>query len=849
MQQKKDPLDTPMMRQYLLLKNQYTDTVLFFRMGDFYEIFLEDARIAAPIMDIAVTHRSKEIPMAGVPYHSAEIYIRRLLEAGKNVAVAEQEPDPKNPKLMQRRVRRIITPATVLEDGLLDSLRHNYLMSMVFHPQKSGLAFADISTGDFFSFEVSYGKESSPCVERSLETFRDYYAKFSPKEVLLPVDLYKEFQDIPEREKFILMESWKANIAEGRRQIEDFYGQNLKGLGYDDTWSIALGAVSLILHYLRKNFPDRNTLLQAPVFRTLGESWMQLDEKTIKNLDLVENQNEKGSSHTLFGILDHCRTSSGKRFLRENILFPLLQKDAILKRQKAVSFLLTDTLLRKYVGEHLSKISDLERILSRIHAGKGAPRDFSMISSTIEQANQMQALFLQKMESCNKGEKALLESFLSVPEELLQIQERIHAEVEDEPPAVLPGNSPFIKRGVNSTLDRALDASQQGSRYISRLEEEERTKTKISSLKIKYNKIHGYFIEINRSQSSKIPPDYYRTQTLMGTERYSCPRLSELEASLGEAEATIQKIEYEYFKSLCQTVQNEHFTLKDLMKRLSEIDFFVSLAETAEKKEWVLPEFVDSAQMKLCKARHPVIEHYLSIGTEFVPNDLFLDSSGDFLAILTGPNMAGKSTFIRQTALIQLLAQMGSFVPAQKATLGIVDKIFTRIGSSDNLTRGESTFYTEMLETARILNQCSNHSLVIMDEIGRGTSTYDGLSLAWAIAEHLSDPEFQLPLTLFATHYHELTQLEENRAGVLNLRMEVVEKDGKMLFLHRVLEGSTDRSYGICVAQLAGIPASVIQRAKEKLSQLELQTGKASPPIVQQIRKKESPAQQHSLFS
>ena len=338
MEQKKDPLDTPVMRQYQLLKEQHAEAILFFRMGDFYELFMEDARIAAPIMDIALTHRSKAIPMAGVPYQSAEIYIRRLLEAGRNVAVAEQEPDPKNPKLMQRRVRRIITPATVLEDGLLDSLSHNYLMAMVFHPQKSGLAFADISTGDFFSFEVSYGRDSGISIERSLETFRDYYAKFSPKEVLLPVDLYKEFQDMPERKKFILMESWKANIAEGRRQVEDFYGQDLKGLGYDDTWSIALGAVSLILHYLRKNFPDKKTALQAPAFRTLRESWMQLDEKTIRNLDLVQNQNQQGSSHTLFSILDHCRTSAGKRFFKREHTFPPSAKRGYLEAAKSGFF-------------------------------------------------------------------------------------------------------------------------------------------------------------------------------------------------------------------------------------------------------------------------------------------------------------------------------------------------------------------------------------------------------------------------------------------------------------------------------------------------------------------------------
>ncbi len=809
-----DASQTPVMRQHQELKQKYPDAILFFRMGDFYELFFEDAKVAAPIMGVALTRRQNEIPMAGVPYHSVENYLHRLLEAGHHVAIAEQEPDPRNPRLMCRRVRRVITPGTVLEEKLLDSLEHSYLMAMVFSAEFCGLAFVDVSTGDFFSFEV---KRISQQEDELVQIFRDYYIKFSPREVLIPSDLYGQLHKIPEYKVFVAMEAWKGSPTEGRRQIEANYGQSLDGLGYTSGWSPALGAVSLILHYVQKTFPDESLCLSAPIFRSLEGRYMQLDEQTIRNLDIVQNQRESGHSRSLYGVLDMCKTSIGKRFLRESLLLPLIDRAEIQQRQQIVAYLYENKSLCDQMSQHLKMVFDIERMLARLGAKRGSPRDFLAIISTLEAASALADLCADHSDSIE------MQNVIAMPEELGYLREHLEAQVDPEAPATLPGNSYFLKSGVDLRLDQAREAVKEGGKWILKFEQEERQRTGISSLRVKYNKIHGYFIEISRGQAAQVPSDYYRKQTLTTSERFSNKALSDLEVTLAQSEEIIQKIEQERFHLLCQAVIEKYSLLKELMVELARLDFFLCLACIALKKHWTRPHISEEGTPPIIEIKdgcHPVVEHYLAVGEHFTTNGLTMDRYDASFAILTGPNMAGKSTYIRQVALIQLLAQIGSFVPAKVARLSIKDRIFTRIGAGDNLSRGESTFFTEMLEVARILNQSTGNSLVIMDEVGRGTSTYDGLSLAWSIVEYLSDGEGPRPLSLFATHYHELTELAE-RSNVFNLTMEVHEDKGKVIFLHRVCSGVANRSYGIHVASLAGIPQELIQRAEKKLEELE----------------------------
>ena len=819
----KQIMHTPSMRQYQGIKQQYPNAILLFRMGDFYELFFEDAKKAAPVMEIALTSR-QGIPMAGVPYHSVENYLSRLLNAGYHVAIAEQEPDPRNPRLLIRRVRRVITPGTVIEEKLLNTVGHNYLMALVFHAKAYGFAFADISTSDFFAFEV---QATSANAEDATQIFRDYYAKFNPSEVLIPSDLYNEFSKIPESKLFVPMESWKASSTEGRRQIQICYGQKLQGLGYKNEWSVSLGAVSLILHYVQQTFPAEKHCLQAPLYRSLQDQFMLLDEQSIRNLDIVQNQREGGNDRTLYKILNRCKTPAGSRLLKESLLFPLTQLKEIRLRQQIVNYLVNQQSLRDELSESLKQISDLERILTRLHTGRGTPRDFIALSTTIDQANQISIL-------CQKhyGEKSLPKLLVEITEAVIQLQILIQKEVHPEPPIALPGNTPFLQKGVDARLDQAREAANEGSRWIVNFEKEEKKRTGIQSLRVKYNKIHGYFIEISRGQAKQAPKDYHRKQTLVSYERFSNEALAKLETTLYEAESIVQKIELERFCTLCQAVLKQDLHIKKLMRQLAYLDFLLSLAQVAAKKQWTCPALTEESQLYIQQGSHPIVEHYLPVGELFTPNDLTLTANHRSFAILTGPNMAGKSTYIRQAGLIQLLAQVGSFVPAQKASLGICDRIFTRIGSGDNLTRGESTFFTEMLETAHILNQSTNRSLVIMDEIGRGTSTYDGLSLAWAIVKYLSNPQGPNPLTLFATHYHELTELSQ-LPNVFNLTMEVQEEKDNVVFLHSVAEGVSDRSYGIYVARLAGLPQSVIEEAEKKLADFE--TNLTSPLKVEDL--------------
>jgi DNA mismatch repair protein MutS len=808
-----DALNTPVMRQYCEVKKNYPDAILFFRMGDFYEMFLDDARIAAPILDVALTRRQNQIPMAGIPYHSADTYIARLLAAGKKIAIAEQSEDPANPKLMRRTVRRVVSPGTVIEESLLSTPLNNFLMAIVPGRESHGIALADVSTGEFFST-----RHDGP-----IEDLRDYYYRYTPCEIIVSTSALQTMKALlPEiAEKIVPVEDWRASPSEGLRLIESEYGISPRGLGYESDDGFSPAAVALAIHYIRSSFPESGIRMDAPAFRPQSAGRMFLDAETIRNLDLVWNQHDGGSGHTLFHVLDSCQTGAGRRFLKDAILHPLTERSLIEKRIDCVRALIEPQSPRVAIRGLLDGTSDLDRILSRLSSGRAAPRDFVAIAGTVRAF----------MELRNLIRETPLESLIGdppTPEECVDYSTEVARIVVDDPPAIF-GNAPFVRDGIDERLDRSREAIRNGSEWILKFEDEERKRTGLSTLRVKYNRVVGYFIEMSRVQAADAPAEYRRKQTLVGNERFTCERLEELEIALRDADEVVSSVEQGYFSNLREGALKIREGLRTITALLAIVDFIASLADVAGRHRWIQPAITEERACEIVGGRHPVVEQYLPPGTSFVPNDLRLDDTR-FLALITGPNMAGKSTYIRQAALIQLLMQIGSFVPAARCTLPIADGIFTRIGASDHLTRGESTFFMEMLETARILNRCTGKSLVIMDEVGRGTSTYDGLSIAWAIVEHLAMET--KPRTLFATHYHELTRLQEIE-GVFNLTVEILEREGKITFLHRVREGSADRSYGIHVAKLAGLPERVILRANEKLAELE---SPSATPVVMRER-------------
>lgn len=807
-----DPLDTPMMRQYLDLKEQYPDTILFFRMGDFYEMFLEDAERAAPLMDVALTRRQNKIPMAGVPYHSVDTYVARLIGAGEKVAIAEQEADPENAKLMRRKVRRIITPGTLVEEPLLVSHAHNYLLALAPGELTVGLALADVSTGDFFSLEIESDGDDG---EDLAGKIRDCYFRYQPREILLPAEQLATVREmLPEAAGALTpLEDWKCSTLEGKRRLAARYEMNPVGLGYESESSPALAAVSLVLHYVAATFPGHQIELTPPVYRPTANRIMVLDEQTIRNLDLVTNYQEGGHSRTLYGILNFCRTAAGKRRLREAVLTPLLNDGEIRERAERVDFFFRRPDEARAVLEDLSKVHDLERTVGRVASGRGAPRDFIALRDTILAAQSLNERF-----ATFEGPGEIFHDFIKIADPLRELAIAIGDVFFAELPAVV-GGGPLVRPGNDENLDRAREALESGSQWILDFEKEEKERTGISTLRIRYNKVVGYFIEISRGQAERAPAGYERKQTLVGNERFTCDRLRELESSILQADETVAGVEQRFFREYQELLLSLRTEIRVMMSAIAGLDFLLALAVAATKYGWNRPIIGSDGELVIEEGRHPVVEPYLVTGEHFTPNDVQMDSRERSFAVLTGPNMAGKSTYIRQVALIQLLMQIGSFVPARHAVLSIVDRIFTRIGAADNLTRGESTFFVEMLETARILNQSTENSLVIMDEVGRGTSTYDGLSIAWAVVEYFSGPG-KKPRVLFATHYHELTALE-SRPGVFNLTMDVREAEERIVFLHRVREGAADRSYGIHVACLAGLPPEVTRRAEEKLKELE----------------------------
>jgi DNA mismatch repair protein MutS len=787
---------TPMMAQYMAMRKSLpADIILLYRLGDFYEMFFEDAKSAAPILNVALTKRGGT-PMCGIPFHAAEGYLARLLKAGKRVAIAEQTSEPKPGKLVEREIARILSPGSVDDIALLDDERPNFLAAIFRHGKTTGLACIDHTTGQFLVSEFA-----------DVGHLDDELARLSPSELLIP--------DHQERElggrKNSLPYDGYTFLAEHAAHLlkEHFRVHSLDGFGCAEM-SAASGAAGAALHYLIHQLRRPCEHLRPP--RVIeSRNHVLIDAASQRNLDLVESRS--GRQHTLLGVLDRTSTPMGARLLREWILHPLRDLPVLTERQDRIAAFLAEPYLLSKCRDSLKGIRDIERTTSRLSQGTGNARDLQSLTVSLSHVPALKEDLSTIFESNNMGNH--LHNF----SDLTQI---LGSALVDEPPAHLRDGG-VIRDGWSAQLDELRSASRGGKDWIARLQEDERKRTGIDSLKIKFNNVFGYFIEITSSHLAKVPDDYTRKQTMANAERYITPALKEMENKVLGAEERAKKLEAELFAGLRQEVCTHLDRLQQTAAAVAEIDVLCGLAETARIHRHIRPALDESRGFFITNGRHPVLEQTLT-DSKFIPNDTELEPETARLQILTGPNMAGKSTYIRQIALIAVMAQIGAFVPADAATLGLVDRIFCRVGASDDLSRGQSTFMVEMSETALILNHATDKSLVILDEIGRGTATFDGLSIAWAVAEHLHDTIGCR--TLFATHYHELTDLANTKQAVANYNVAVREWNEEIIFLHKILPGAADKSYGIQVARLAGLPKPVVERAKSILSHLELHSVK-----------------------
>lgn len=794
---------TPMMRQYLEIKKNYPDDILFFRLGDFYEMFFDDAHTASKILDIALTSRQNDIPMCGIPYHAADSYVARLIKAGYRVVICEQmEAAPSSGTVVRRDVVRVVTPGTIVEQNLLQSDDNNFLASAVIGAESIGLAFIDISTGDFYLSSI----------ERSLDVFRGELTRFNPREMILKVDGVPDdaqyAQAVAARSIPVSkINEWLYDTDYLTSTITDVFNlASVRGLGI--TTDIELLAAGSILEYLRDTQKKTIEHLKYPQ-RIVSSEFMMLDEATIASLELVKNQLDGTKQRTLFSVLNRTSTAMGRRLLDRNILQPLTNPELIEKRLDMVQHLCDHGELLQRVQTEMEKIFDMERLLSRFHIGRYNPTDFIALRESIAAASAIRGILAeQQFEPCER-----LASMIGDPDPLAA---RIAAVIADNP-ALSPEHGRVIRPGYSAELDRLYDLKKDARAWILSYQEEEKQKLGIPTLKVKYNKILGYYIEVSKGQTSKVPAEYYRKQTLVSGERYTTETLQKFETDILHASDKITHIENEEIIKLLADILSYKDELQKAASAIAETDYFCSLSRAAVENKYVRPHFNDVNRTDIKDGRHPMVERYYTKEV-FIPNDVQLDSDERVIMLITGPNMSGKSTYIRMAAIIQLMAQIGSFVPASSADLSPVDRIFTRIGASDNISRGESTFLVEMNETAVILNNATSKSLIVMDEVGRGTSTFDGLSIAWAVVEYIL--RYVKAKTLFATHYHELTELGDKK-GIINCNVLVKEHMSGVDFLHRVAPGAADKSYGIHVAKLAGIPKEITARATRILEKLE----------------------------
>lgn len=800
---------TPMMQQYMETKSQYPDCILFYRLGDFYEMFFEDALTASKELEITLTGKNcgleERAPMCGVPYHAVDSYLNKLVSKGYKVAICEQMEDPKLAKgLVKRDVVRIVTPGTNLAAQALDETKNNYLMCIVYIADRYGLSIADVTTGDYFVTELP----------DSTKLLDEIY-KFMPSEIICNESFYMsgmDLNDLRDRLKITIysLDSWYFDdpVCE-KKLLEHFHVSSLAGLGLQDFDCGIIGAGALLQYLLETQKNDLSHLTHITPYTT--GKYMMLDSSTRRNLELTETLREKQKKGSLLWVLDKTKTAMGARTLRKYVEQPLIEKTEIQKRLDAVEELKNEAISREEIREYLAPVYDLERLITRITYGSANPRDLTAFRSSLEMLPHIRYI-LEDMQS------QLLSEIRENMDTLEDLCTLIKESIVDDPPLAMKEGG-IIRNGYSEEADTLRRAKSDGKEWIARLEEEEREKTGIKNLKVKYNKVFGYYLEVTNSYKDQVPDYYTRKQTLANAERYITPELKELEDTILGAEDKLYALEYELYSTVRDTVAREVVRIQKTAKAVAALDVFTSLALVAERGNYVRPDINEKGVINIKGGRHPVVEKMIP-NDMFISNDTYLDDKKQRISIITGPNMAGKSTYMRQVALIVLLAQLGSFVPAAAADIGLADQIFTRVGASDDLASGQSTFMVEMTEVANILRNATNKSLLILDEIGRGTSTFDGLSIAWAVVEYISDTRLLGAKTLFATHYHELTELEGKIQNVNNYCIAVKEKGEDIVFLRKIVKGGADKSYGIQVAKLAGVPDIVITRAKEIVEEL-----------------------------
>ena len=800
---------SPMMQHYLRTKEEYPGCILFYRLGDFYEMFFEDAEIVSRELELTLTGKScglkERAPMCGVPYHAVDSYLTRLVEKGYKAAICEQVEDPRTAKgMVKREVIRIVTPGTNLDMESIEEGKNNFIFCILYSGQgKSGIAVADVTTGEFYMTETEGDRK-----------IYDEIVRYSPSEIICSDSFLLsslDLGDIRDRLGIIVNTLGAHYFDEASAQkvlLEHFHVSSLIALGMDDkrTGGAAAGALLRYLYDTQKNSLSNITGISVYA----AGKYMLLDSSTRRNLELTETMREKKKRGSLLWVLDRTATAMGARRLHQMIEQPLVDREMIEQRLDAVDKLCSSTVDRDEIREYLQPVYDLERLMTRVSYGSANPRDLIALRGSLK----MFAPIRQVLQDFDGGLLAQLRDDMVDFDEIVDLLEK---SIEDEPPLQVREGG-IIKTGFDPDIDMLREAKTQGRKWLMDLEAEDQQRTGIKNLRIKYNKVFGYYFEVTNSFKNLVPPDYQRKQTLVGAERYTSDKLKSLEDTILNAEDKLNTLEYDKFCEIRDTVGGQISVIQKAARALAMLDVLCSLSLVAERGRYVRPSINDKGYIKIKEGRHPVVEKMLQ--GEFISNDTFLDSKKNAIAIITGPNMAGKSTYMRQTALICLMAQIGSFVPATSADLCVVDRIFTRVGASDDLGSGQSTFMVEMNEVANILRNATPSSLLILDEIGRGTSTYDGLSIAWAVIEHISNKRFLGAKTLFATHYHELTELEGKIDNVSNYCVAVKEKGDDIVFLRKIIKGGADRSYGIQVAKLAGLPDIVIDRAKEILEQL-----------------------------
>lgn len=795
------PEPTPMFKQYNDIKEKYLNDILFFRMGDFYEMFGEDAKVASKILNITLTKRAKgtenEIPMCGIPYHAAEGYIAKLTRAGKRVAVCEQTSDPALPGIVKREVVRIVTPGTTMDDSVLETGHNNYILSLILQKDIWGLALCDLTTGEFQASEFN-----------DFEIIKTEVNRLAPSEVVVVPELFNDsrYHSYIKTLKNIQVYTLPPYVEAEKGLIKQFKVKNLASFGLASL-PMAIEAAGLLLAYLSEM---QKTSLEhlLTIKRYAAENYMVLDQSTIRNLELFQNNWDFSRRGSLIEVIDRTQTGMGARLLRRNMILPFISVNQIEKRHEAVAELIDQPIICSDIGLNLKQMADFERLIGRIGCARANARDLVALKNSLLLVEPIVKVLVEV-----KSE-ALLSIRNTLPRNEVLI-DLIQNTLVDEPPIFLTEGG-MIRPGVHQELDELRQVSHGGKEWLMRYQSEQVEYSGISSLKVKYNKVFGYYIEISKTNLDSVPEKYIRKQTLVNAERFITPELKEYEDKVLGAEDKISQIEYQLFNELREKVVKYFAGVQTTAQLISELDVILSFVISAKERKYCRPQMNDRDEIRIVDGRHPVIE---TIEEFYVPNDTVLDHEANELVILTGPNMSGKSSYLRQVALMTLMAQIGSYVPAKEANLAVADRIFTRVGASDNLSQGVSTFMNEMQEAANILNNATKRSLIILDEIGRGTSTFDGVSIAWAIVEYIHD--MIRAKTLFATHYHELTDLPNKLQRAENYCVAVSEKDGRVIFLHKIIKGATSDSYGIEVAKLAGLPAKIIDRAEEVLRELE----------------------------